>query len=218
MLSRSINKDYLVNRNLNGVVLRFDEAPFFNWMMYEVPDSFPVAKIDSFYLCSEIRSVGKVLDSTMFKKAVQKLSNWRAGKISTSKVFLIDKTAKFLALLDLWGAQHCIEYNNIKMFYDANTDRFELIATDGNSSVIKKPLFKKENLLFKTFFKDAAFTEVYLSYLKEYSSGRSLSAFLIQYSGEIKSRVELIESYYPGSDNNLAYLHYNFTELNKAVR
>ena len=60
------------------------------------------------------------------------------------------------------------------------------------------------------FFSDEKFKKSYLSKLNSYKDGREISVFLLKNISEIKSRVKLLEKYYPNSDNNLAYLHYNF--------
>lgn len=207
-----IDRDYLNKRNLKGEILRFDEAPLFNWMMYHVPDSYPETLMNKFYMASDILKVGKVQDSIVLKEAIQKLSKWRRGELKTSQVFDVEKTADFFALVDVWGALHSIGYNNIKMFYDQEKRKFELIATDGNSMLLDRLLINQKYQLFITFFKDELFRTKYLKCLDKYKDGRSVSAFLILNYVSIKSRADLIERYYPKADNNLAYLHYNFSK------
>jgi hypothetical protein len=205
-----IDRSYLNKRNLKGEILRFDEAPFFNWMMYHIPDSFPTSLINGFYKDCAIISVGKVGNQSLLNEAKRKLSEWRLGKLKTSKIFNVEKTAEFFALSDIWGAHHGIGYNNIRFFYDSINREFELIATDGNSKLISKLLIDQKYKLFQTFFADEKFKKAYNKYLKVYRNGREVSKFLITNITSIKSRVKLIRTYYPKSDNNLAYLHYNF--------
>lgn len=205
-----IDRNYLEKRNLKGVLLRFDEAPFFNWMMYFVPDSFPATLINRFYKSSKILSIGKLKNQNLLDEAKRKLSNWRKGKLKTSEIFNIEKTADFLALSDIWGAHHGVGFNNIRFFYNSDNHKFELIATDANSCLIGNVLIDQSYQLFKTFFSDEKFKKSYLSKLNSYKDGREISVFLLKNISEIKSRVKLLEKYYPNSDNNLAYLHYNF--------
>ena len=205
-----IDRDYLEKRNLKGEVLRFDEAPFFNWMINFIPDSFPTSLINDFYNNSKILSIGKIEDQNVLNEAVRKLSDWRLGKLKTSDIFNVEKTADFFALSDLWGAHHGLGYNNIRFFYNAKSCNFELIASDANSCLIEKLLIDQKYQLFQTFFSDDKFREAYLRQIDSYKYGRKISIFLLENIYEIKSRVKLLESYYQNSDNNLAYLHYNF--------
>ena len=205
-----IDRNYLEKRNLKGEVLRFNEAPFFNWMIHFIPDSFPTSLINDFYNRSKILSIGKVEDQNVLNEAIEKLSEWRQGKLKTSEIFNVEKTANFFALSDLWGAHHGLDYNNIRFFYDSKSCEFELIATDANSRLVGKLLIDQKYQLFKTFFSDEKFRKAYLRQIDTYKNGRNISVFLLENIYEIKSRVKLLENYYPNSDNNLAYLHYNF--------
>tara|TARA_B110000211_G_C14013233_1_gene524216 strand:- start:242 stop:1354 length:1113 start_codon:yes stop_codon:yes gene_type:complete len=205
-----IDRNYLTKRKLKGEILRFDEGEFFNWIMFHTPDSFPTSLIDKFYISSKILPVGKVNDQILFAEAKRKLLEWRLGKIKTSEIFNVEKTADFLALSDIWGAQHGIGFNNIKLFFDADLHKFELIATDGNSSLLGKLLIDQKYKLFQTFFANEEFKNIYLEKIDRYKHGRRISMFLLENLSSIKSRVKLLEHYYPNSDNNLAYLHYNF--------
>lgn len=206
-----IGKAYLKKRNLKGVVLRFDEAPFFNWMMYLVPDSFPPSLINTFLDSSRIIHNGKLkAKKEMFELAHAKLGEWKDGRLKTSEVFKLDKTADFLSLIDVWGAQHVIGLNNLKFYFDPVDSLFELIATDGNSHLVHDILGNSDYKIHQLFFADEEFKKEYLSHVRHYSNGRDISSFLVRNIGGITGRMGLLKSSYPKIDNNLAYLYHNF--------
>lgn len=207
-----IGKSYLKKRGLNGVVLRFDEAPFFNWMMYHIPDSFPPSLMNPFLDSAEVLAVGKIKKDkkSLFIEAKQKLLDWRSGRLNTSEVFKMHKTADFLALIDAWGAHHVIGLNNLKFYYDDQERKFEIIASDGNSKLSSCVLSESKFKVHNVFFKDDEFKKEYLAHLKHYSTGKDVSSFLVRNISEIKGRMILLKKEYPNIDNNLAYLHHNF--------
>lgn len=203
---------YLRKNKLSGVILKFDDEPFFTWMMYHVPDSFPASVLDPFFNTAKILSVGKVVQEKLevFEAAKYKLNEWRCGRLKTSEVFKLDKTANFFGLIEAWGAQHVIGMNNLKFYYDDSVGRFELIASDGNSSLSGKLLIHSEVKIHRLFFNDEAFKEEYIKHVKHNSNGREISSFLVRNMRGIKSRMKVLKDEYPDIDNNLAYLHYNF--------
>lgn len=208
----SLDDSYLVRRNLKGLVLRFDESELFNWMMLEVPDSFPVSVIDKFLLTAEIRvqACNSLIEQELTIEAVYKLNEWRNGRIKTSDIFKVEKTAEFLMLTDLWGSYHSLDYNNVRFFYDQTDRKFELIATDGDSKSAQSLLIENPYLSYQMYFKDAEFVDEYKSFWKKYRGGRQVSSFLLRNINETMMRKQLIENYYPLADNNLAYLVENF--------
>ena len=133
-------------------------------------------------------------------------------------IIKINKTALFFALTEIWGTKHGIDFNNIRLYYDNLTRKFELIANDGESMLNNNLLFSSKKLVTSLFFKDDVFKKKYFQYLKTYSSGYNLSYFLLKNLYKIKSRSKLIESHYQESDNNLAYLHYNLRSIQNFIK
>ncbi len=216
----AIGNYFLKKRNLNGVILRFDEKPFFKWMMYHNPESFPDELMNRFFLNSKIYNKNKIsLDKIkLYNEAVLKLNLWRKEELKTSDIFDLNKTALFFALTEIWGAKHGIDFNNIRLYYDNLTRKFEFIANDGESMLNNNLLCCSKKLVTSLFFKDDVFKKKYFQYLKTYSSGYNLSYFLLKNLYKIKSRSKLIESHYKESDNNLAYLNYNLQLIQNFIK
>ena len=212
----AIDKSFLKKRNLDGIIFRYDEAPFFNWMMYHTPESFPDSIINYFFNKSKLYNTNKTskINIELFNRGKSKIEKWRKGNIKTSEIFDLEKTAKFFAITDLLGAKHGIGFNNIRLFYDIETEKFEIIANDGESRLNNKCLIEDTRDEIKLFFADNKFKERYFYYLKRYSSGHEMCLFLIKNIFDIKSKSKLIEQNYPESENNLAYIHYNIQKLN----
>jgi len=83
-------------------------------------------------------------DTTLNKQfilAKNLLNQYKKGELPISKVFDVDKTAKFTVITNLFGGTHGLTAHNLRWFYNPITSLIEPIAFDGNSGY-KLPSFK----------------------------------------------------------------------------
>jgi hypothetical protein len=87
--------------------------------------------------------------------AVSRLRALQAGQLSASDIFDIEKYGRFLALVDLWGANEAISLPNLRYYYSPDTDRLEPIGFNGN------PLSSDERLPLTAAYGDAVLQAAY---------------------------------------------------------
>ena len=80
--------------------------------------------------------------------AITRLRALQAGELAASEVFDVEKYGRFLALVDLWGANEAISLPNLRYYYDPDTDRLEPIGFSGN------PLSGEERLPLSATYGD----------------------------------------------------------------
>lgn len=67
--------------------------------------------------------------------AVGLLRGYSEGRLEASEVFDIERTGKFLAIVDLWSAEHQLDWHNLRFYYNPITGRLEPIGFDGEPPV-----------------------------------------------------------------------------------
>lgn len=127
--------------------------------------------------------------------------------------FNLDHVAKFVAICDLFGAKHALRWHNLKMV--KRNGLYEFIGSDANPVYDPSLSIDKEMPLFQQFFKSNEFVELYKEYLSQFIDEFYVKDFLNDQNSEIKSRINLLESYYPKSDNNIAFLFANIEAINE---
>ena len=99
---------------INNIVVYVDDDPVTNEMQYgsATQKGFQHNLIDNFFYNSIIRahSLNEVLRDNILKKDFERasklLNDFRSGNLAASEVFDIDKLAIWLAMTDLFGANH----------------------------------------------------------------------------------------------------------------
>ena len=122
-------------------------------------------------------------DTTLNKQFVlakSLLNRYKKGVLPISKVFDVDKTAKFTVLTNLFGGTHGLTAHNLRWFYNPISSRIEPIAFDGNSGyplVAFKPYWKSEN--------DPFFEAALISALEEVSQPQYLDKIKLTYANKL---------------------------------
>lgn len=65
-------------------------------------------------------------------KAVALLRGLQQGEIAAAQVFDLQQYARFLALVDLWGADGATQLSNLAFYYDPQEERLQPLAANGN--------------------------------------------------------------------------------------
>ncbi|MDA0848875.1 MAG: hypothetical protein O2827_03870, partial [Verrucomicrobia bacterium] len=123
------SKEMIERKNRReGIVLSFDEHHMWNlhWNV-SWPISYRTSGIEVKYL-NRVNSIP--LLSKQRETAVSLLRNFQARLLDAEQVLDHEKTAKFLALSNIWGAGHGLSYADINFYYNPITARLEPIAMD----------------------------------------------------------------------------------------
>ncbi|MGD9030689.1 MAG: CotH kinase family protein [Anaerolineae bacterium] len=87
--------------------------------------------------------------------AVSRLRALQAGQLPASDIFEVEAYGRFLALVDLWGANEAVSLPNLRYYYDPDSGRLEPIGFNGN------PLSSEERLPLIAAYGDAVLQAAY---------------------------------------------------------
>lgn len=133
--------DHNMNDHLSGInniVIFIDDNDMWFDTLHahtENQKTHVVNTLDNYYSpIIKAHSFNEVLNDKILKKDFERasklLNGFRNGNLTTSEVFVIDKVALWLAMTDLFGAEHGMGINNVKLIYDRNLDRLYPILWD----------------------------------------------------------------------------------------
>ncbi|MFK8039101.1 MAG: CotH kinase family protein [Crocinitomicaceae bacterium] len=139
-------------------------------------------------------------DKDLSAKYALALSVYQAladGEIRVEQGFNIDTYAKFMALSDIFLSHHAYKCQNVKVYFNPKTDKFEPIAWDPSSYVrynVKLPVFPGHNKWFGGYHdnpteyplhfllaQSRSFQSKYVSYLQDYSKIGKIDTMLSQF-------------------------------------
>jgi hypothetical protein len=116
-----------------GVILHLDEEPF--WESRLLNGSFGpfanpwIARIVPFG-ASRIAESERL--SQQLELATGLLRGFLAGSLPASEAFDADRTARMLAVAEVWNARHPIEWHNLRFYFDPVSARLEPIGFDAS--------------------------------------------------------------------------------------
>lgn len=149
-----------------------------------------------------------------------RLTRFRNGQLKASEVFDADALAKLFALSDVFGAQHCNDWRNLRFAMDGSTGDLVPIAFDANAgepiaairALREQPVITFDPAHLRTFYgrlwSDRAFHEAYIAHLDTFSADGWLEGFLSSVRPELMAQEELITHEFPNAavDTNV-FLH-----------
>lgn len=164
-------------------------------------------------------------DSTLFAQyriATSLLERFRDGELPTSDVFDTDQLARFLALSDLFGAQHGQLTIQLRFYYNPITSRLEPIPYDndaGHPTITLASLYQKEReypwtgqirqIFLSQLFQDSAFYGKYLATLHRFADPQYVTDFWNDIQPELEDNLSAIFSTYPQFRFSPEVLHTN---------
>jgi hypothetical protein len=125
--------------------------------------------------------IGDPLRTKQFEYAVNLLELFRSGVLPTKDVFDIDKTAKWMAMGDLFNAWHGFSWVNMRYYYNPITSKIEPVLWDAyDENHINRinrnfRLYHKyepdspQNSYFSRLFSDRSLVEQYLFYINRFT-------------------------------------------------
>lgn len=133
-VEEGFSKELIESQNRReGVIIRYNEDLLWeHWSAFE-NDLVTPRGVQQFYTIDEF-DTGRIEGDPALRAqrdvAVGKLRAWWAGELPSSDVFDVEATAKYWALVDLWGAQHALQWHNQRFYYNPVTTLLEPIGFD----------------------------------------------------------------------------------------
>ncbi len=116
-----------------SVIIRYDEDLLWAYWSDFTEDAATPPGVQQFYLIDEFNSRKVNADPVLAAQrdvAVGRLRAWWQGELPASDVFDVERTARFWALADVWGALHAVRWHNLRFYYNPITTLLEPIAFD----------------------------------------------------------------------------------------
>lgn len=173
------------NGRLPGPIVRFDPGLF--WLhrtqgldggakVHDAYGAYQAANLDAF----GTDDIAKDPEQTKYyEQAIALMDGFRRGRLKASEVFDVERTGKRLAMLDLVGGHHSMDWSDVKFYFDPVAQRLEPISYESFSAYPTKELagayqatgaFSESDELHTAFFKDPGIFAAYVRNLERYSS------------------------------------------------
>jgi hypothetical protein len=214
------------NRRPEGPIVRFDENLMFQRQIRSRPfreigvrqraENTAESGAVEEYLAAEIDTFqsGRMLsDPEAYARhtaAIHLLEAFRRGELSTSEVFDVEKLARYLAVSDLMGAGHSVDWRNLRFYHNPITSLLEPIGFDGDAGQLRRlscvidtvdeehaPIGERRALFVDRVFADLAFFEAYIGVLERISQPRYLEEWLAEIDEELRQTVNLLQAEFP---------------------
>jgi hypothetical protein len=166
-------------------------------------------------------------DSTLlgqYKIAQELYYQYKFAEIRPSDIFDVEKMAKYLAMLDLFGTYHGITWHNQRFYFNPVVARLEPIAFDNfsdvghvkytNNAILGNYYSEVDkatdnDFLLAGLFRDSLLGATYAHYLEKYSKDDFIRSLLLDLDPEIKYYDSLLRREYPTYRFDPDYLFQN---------
>jgi len=208
------------NQRREGPIIRFTED------LVWVGNTYPGDLIDfdtETYLVSEVDAfqTNKLLQDSLlskqFNRAVYLLESFRRQMLKTSDVFELRTLSRFLAVSDLFGAQHANRWHNKRFYYNPVIDKLEPIGFDADAGMSISSLIINNNDYLNQqhqsiIFKDRLLLKLYIQELERISRPEYLNNLLDDLNQDLDENLRILESEIPYAyfDRNLLSDNRNF--------
>ena len=175
-----------------GPILKFSEDQLWASRVAKQESNFPLFEANKIIAFQS----NKILrDSTLFNEFINAQNlvyEYKYAINHASKIFDIDKLAKYFALVDLIRAYHGIIWHNQRFYFNPILSKLEPISFDCCCGVMQWPnraiygnynigSVKRKNdgvFMIDHLFADKLFVKKYLYYLEKYSSKKYVNSIL----------------------------------------
>lgn len=172
------------NGRLPGPIVRFDPGLF--WL-HRIQGLDGGAKVDDAYGAYQAAGLDAfgtddiaqdAQQKKYFEQAIALMDGFRRGRLMASEVFDVERTGKRLAMIDLVGGHHSMDWSDVKFYFDPVAQRLEPISYESFSANPTEELagayqatgpFSESDDLHTAFFKDPEIFSAYVRNLERYS-------------------------------------------------
>ncbi|MEM9022549.1 MAG: CotH kinase family protein, partial [Bacteroidota bacterium] len=167
----------------NSVIIRFNEDGFWEnyWEQKDNPEhdnrTYLTAPIEA-YQAKRLKKSPEL--KQYFHRASRLLDGFRKGTTAASDAFDVEQTARFLAVLDLFGAWHANRWHNKRWYYNPETDKLEPVGFDANGRKLNVLAIHDTRLNAthrNTLFQDPALLQAYTRELERIAQPEYLAQF-----------------------------------------
>lgn len=170
------------NARVPGPVLRFDPALFWEHRLNGIRGvavndaygAYQAAALDAY----GTKGIAKDPEQhAIYEQALALVDAFRRGRLPASEVFDVDRTARRLALLDLVGGHHSMDWSDVKFYYDPVARRLEPVSYESFSAFPIRELagayafqggFRESDDLHRQLFNDPEIMRAYVHHLERY--------------------------------------------------
>ena len=146
--------------------------------------AFPFLEIDAFSDAAIDRDAAR---SDQREAALSRMRALQPSRIPASEVFDVETYARFLSLVDLWGASEAVSLVNLRYYYDPSTGRVEPIGFVGN------PLSSEERLPLTATYGDTTLQAAYARAAERTSDASYLDSLRADLDEELMRLQQLLE-------------------------
>jgi len=157
-LEEHFSKELLAaQRRPESVIVRFDERQFWHVNIARGEqnpyDNYATALVKPFRQAAIDKSPGLKSKANM---AVGLLMGFQRELLPASAVFNADLVARFLAVSELWSAEHALHWINLRFYYNPITGLLEPVAFDNGQmpSGVERRLIAQAHPFWRTVLKD----------------------------------------------------------------
>ena len=116
------------NHFREGPIIKFNEDNYFSYNpAHTLDDSYLASKIEVF---QKNKIYGDSILFENYRKGASLLDGFRKNLFNVQDVFDQVKLAKFLAISDVLGAYHGLQWKDIRFYYNPITSKLEPIGYD----------------------------------------------------------------------------------------
>lgn len=187
------------NGRLNGPLARFDPGLFWQHRLNamqgirseEAYASYQAAALDA-YGTNDLAADPE--QKRYFEEALALVDGFRRGQLAASEVFDVDRTGRRLALLDLIGGHHSMDWSDVKFHYDPAVQRLEPVSYESFSAFPLKELagayrfigtHRERDELHQQFFNDPAIMAAYVYHLERFAAPKYLDSAFAALNGAL---------------------------------
>ncbi|MBP7513765.1 MAG: CotH kinase family protein [Flavobacteriales bacterium] len=200
------------NGRLPGPIVRFDPGLF--WL-HRTQGLDGGAKVDDAYGAYQAASLDAfgtddiaqdAQQKRYFEQAIALMDGFRRGRLKASEVFDVERTGKRLAMLDLVGGHHSMDWSDVKFYFDPVAQRLEPISYESFSANPTVELagayqatgaFNESDDLHTAFFKDPEIFAAYVRDLERYSRQEWLDSAFAALKGAIDTASATLYGEFP---------------------
>ena len=220
------------NGRLPGPIVRFDPALFWLHRTQGLDGSAKVDDAYGAYQAAGIDAFGSedvaadVEQKRYFEQAIALLNDFRRGLLPAAAVFDADRTGRRLAMLDLVGGHHSMDWSDVKFYFDPVAQRLEPISYESFSAFPTKELagayratgpFREEDELHTALLKDTAIMAAYVHHLERYSRKEWLDSAFAALRGALDTASATLYGEFPYKPLDRAVYYGNQQAIRKLL-
>ncbi len=220
------------NGRLPGPIVRFDPGLFWLHRTQGLDGAAKVADAYGAYQAASLDAFGSdelakdPQQRLYFEQAIALMQDFRTGRLKASDVFDVDRTGKRLAMLDLVGGHHSMDWSDVKFYFDPVAQRLEPISYESFSAGRITELagaykatgaFKESDELHTALFKDPAIFAAYVRHLERFSRKDWLDSAFAALKGPLDTASATLYGEFPYKELDRSIYYANQQAIHKLL-